>query len=318
MTYMLVEKVDTTGHGCIENCVYEDKENPGSRLCFQTGEQPVTCMIEHEGCKCGIKKDSYETENEYPWLVFVTSLYGGVCGGSLIASDWVLTAATCLENHLFTDNASEVRILLGYQWLSSTHLAEQSKNIGVTQIIKHPHYKKTIQFDNDVALLRLAHPADLFTFTPACLPDFGQDFTGRAAWRVVWGANADAPIPGSHEFIYTISGKLEEKEMEIVNNNECSRLAWDNENQTMTNGMMCANSSLTTSAGTRVHCSGPRGGPLTVDVGGQHTLIGLGSFSPRNCEKVGTVGYYANVAFFRNWIDASISNFGTTTFCSVY
>ena len=49
VTYMLVEKVDTTGHGCMENCVYEDKENPGSRLCFQTGEQPVTCMIEHGG-----------------------------------------------------------------------------------------------------------------------------------------------------------------------------------------------------------------------------------------------------------------------------
>ena len=114
----------------------------------------------------------------------MTSLYGGVCGGTLIASHWVLTADSCLENHLFTGNASELRILLGYQWLSFSHMADQSKNIKVTHIIKHPYYKKTIQFDNDIALLRLAEPADLNTFTPACLPDFGQDFTGHAAWRV--------------------------------------------------------------------------------------------------------------------------------------
>ena len=72
MTYILVEKGNTRQYNCIENCVYEDKQNPGPRFCFKTGVHPVTCKREHgkifqdkltvvqlfQGYKCGVKKSS--------------------------------------------------------------------------------------------------------------------------------------------------------------------------------------------------------------------------------------------------------------------
>ena len=52
MTYVLVEKGDTTAYNCIDNCIYEDKEDLGSRFCFKTGEQPAACIREYGRIPC--------------------------------------------------------------------------------------------------------------------------------------------------------------------------------------------------------------------------------------------------------------------------
>ena len=52
MTYVLVEKGDTTAYNCMDHCVYEDKGNPGSRFCFKTGEQPAACIREYGRISC--------------------------------------------------------------------------------------------------------------------------------------------------------------------------------------------------------------------------------------------------------------------------
>ena len=54
--YVKVDKKDTSSHGCIDSCVYEQLNNPGLRYCFRKGGAvPAKCS---EGepdlslCKC--------------------------------------------------------------------------------------------------------------------------------------------------------------------------------------------------------------------------------------------------------------------------
>merc|ERR1719260_251800 len=44
VTYELVDERDTSGYGCISNCVYKPVGgNSGSAFCFKRGNLPVTC-----------------------------------------------------------------------------------------------------------------------------------------------------------------------------------------------------------------------------------------------------------------------------------
>ena len=45
--------------------------------------------------------------------------------------------------------------------------------------IIHESYQSPTIFSNDIALLKLAEDIDLTTYTPACLPTYGADYTGQ-------------------------------------------------------------------------------------------------------------------------------------------
>ena len=45
--------------------------------------------------------------------------------------------------------------------------------------IVHESYKNPKANSNDIALLKLAEDVDLTTYTPACLPTSGADYTGQ-------------------------------------------------------------------------------------------------------------------------------------------
>ena len=59
---------------------------------------------------------------------------------------------------------------------------------------------------------------------------------------------------------------------------------------------------------------GDSGGPLTVDVGGQHVLIGDVSFGEK-CGLEGKYGVYGDVAYFRAWIDSTVSENDGAKYC---
>merc|ERR1719153_1434007 len=123
-------------------------------------------------CQCGVKGGSangrivggQETEqHEYPWQVGLVSRNGRSpqCGGTLISSTHVLTAAHCTQT-----DASSIRVLLGEH-----NIADSVFNrVDVAEIINHPDYDGRTT-DNDYAILRLSQAV---TFTnevaPACLP----------------------------------------------------------------------------------------------------------------------------------------------------
>jgi len=346
--YNLMAVGDTSKYGCLNGCIYRDRNQPGKKFCFKDGPLQAQCKRDM-GCRCGMKKkskriiDGQETEvNEYPWMTFVFNpKVQGVCGGSLIASRWVLTAAHCILN-MTTKTMFKPEDLVVFLGFHDT--TPPAFNIGptaqeplrtvrsVTEIFCHPSFDRLFPMDNDVALLYLQMPVDLYTYTPVCLPEPESVMgliPGRPAWLVGWGGNASyfnaSMFPPIRE-ITSFPFKLQEKKLFLVDSMTCGRI-WQNEPIYtpdgpfkgaffITNGMVCANSSNSEGQEIAGGCMGDSGGPLTVeDQGGRHILIGDVSFGPSPCEKVGTPGVYGNIAYFRGWIEYVMRRFGEPEIC---
>merc|ERR550519_47196 len=62
-------------------------------------------------------------------------------------------------------------------------------------------------------------------------------------------------------------------------------------------------------------CQGDSGGPFTVDVEGQHRLVGVVSWG-FGCAKAGLPGVYSSVSAQRDWVDQKINDNGGASFCS--
>merc|ERR1719369_279277 len=300
VSYTFVEERDTTIFNCLSNCVYQkDGESEGQLFCFAAGELEATCEVQ-EGCKCGVKKTSRivggsETEiNEYPWMAKFGSFF---CGGTLIASQWILTAAHCITGLA----AGDITMVLGeHDLLSQSESLIPRKEVSVTTVIGHPDYKwNSSGYFNDIALLKLSEEVDLNVYIPACLPSTSDNFEGKKAWVYGWGATSEG---GS------TSPKLLEVEVTVVSNSVC-KTAMSQYGYLIDNSMVCAGGE----AG-KDSCQGDSGGPLTVDVSGQHYLIGDTSFG-YGCGREGTYGVYGDVAFFRSWIDTTIRNNGGAKYC---
>ncbi|XP_023341783.1 venom serine protease [Eurytemora carolleeae] len=101
-------------------------------------------------CVCGLPNDNgkivggLETEvNEYPWMAFLrfktASVQAFFCGGSLISSRWVVTAAHCSQKA-----PGDVEVRLGEHDRTSTSESQITINVGVEKIFNHPGYTSGI------------------------------------------------------------------------------------------------------------------------------------------------------------------------------
>jgi len=261
------------------------------------------------GCKCGIKKTSRivggaETEiNEYPWMASIAdSQESQFCGGTLIASQWVLTAAHCMfkdQAGTQPQTAGELLVVLGEHDLLTEGEASKipKKAVKVSKIINHKDYNSPSSTNNDITLLQLAEEVDMNVYTPACLPSTADNFEGKNAWVYGWGTT---------DYGGASSNKLLEVEVPVVSNTVCAAAMPE---FTITDSMLCAGG-----VAGKDGCQGDSGGPLTVDVDGKHVLIGDVSFGNK-CGLAGKYGVYGDVAFFKTWIDTNVGENGGATYC---
>jgi len=258
--------------------------------------------------KCGMKKTKNskivggnETEVlEYPWLVGLAyddgSWFG--CGGTLVAAEWVVTAGHCVRNYSETlpslpqGEKSPTKLFIGEHNLKQTLSGEKRKLLDIENYA-FP------QSSSDLALVKLKEKVDLKEYTPACLPQQGQSFVGKIGNSVGWGKTImSAEDEGFQDYVQDVA-------IPIVTNQVCAA----GNNDLIEADEICAG------ADGKSPCNGDSGGPLTVEVDGQHVLAGAVSRGSSDvCGLPGTYEVFASVAFYRDWIQETMDLNGGATF----
>ena len=185
----------------------------------------------------------------------------GHCGGTLVASKYVITAAHCVWNRNSNTwwKPSQLLLTIGEHWLESD-LEPYESLVSVSSIIPHESYDKDpVRPNNDIAVLELAKEVDIEKYTPACLAkSTDSDYAGELAKVYGWGATVEGSKEGHHT--------LQEVDVPVVSNAKCSQAM----SHHITPGKLCAGGQLGKDA-----CQGDSGGPLTYKTSsGQHVLIG--------------------------------------------
>ncbi|CAM9819849.1 unnamed protein product [Bubo scandiacus] len=220
----------------------------------------------------------------WPWQV---SVYHGSqhrCGGSVLARDWIVTAAHCVHSY---------RRLQASAWLVFagiiTHGSiKQEAGLSVKKIIYHPLYNDN-SLDYDIALMKLQVPLN---FTDAihavCLPPSHQDlFQGTQCWVSGWGSTR----PDQAQVTETLKEAL----VPLIGTKRCnSSCVYAGE---LTARMLCAGHLR----GTIDACQGDSGGPLVCRDDFAWRLVGIVSWG-QGCAEPNRPGVYTNVAQLLPWI----------------
>ncbi|XP_048055252.1 tryptase-like isoform X1 [Megalobrama amblycephala] len=227
-------------------------------------------------------------DGSWPWQVSLhSSTYGGhFCGGSLINSEWVLTAAHCLPSV----STSNLRVYLGRRTQQGTNANEVMRT--VRTIIVHPSYNSKTN-DNDIALLRLSSVVTFNNYIrPVCLAAQNSVFSaGTSSWITGWGdvqAGVNLPAPGN----------LQETMVPVVANTQCNNLLGSG---SVTNNMICAG--LT--QGGKDTCQGDSGGPMVSQQCTVWVQAGITSWG-YGCADPNSPGVYTRVSQYQTWITNNI------------
>ena len=239
-----------------------------------------------------------DADREYPWMVALYKSGDFICGGVLISSNWVATAAHCVYESDDEDgdatayDASYYSLIIGESThYSSTSLAESA---GVTvhslsSVVIQPNYDSD-EYDYDVALLELDtsyyQPGPALTIAT----QFNEMEEGDLLTTIGYGVLSTDDDASPEDKIPTT---LQEADLPYVPENQCY---WSSYGLT-TDNMFCAGYS----DGTNIDsCSGDSGGPVFRTLDGQLSLVGLVSWGTSSCSDY--PGVYTNVSNLRSWI----------------
>ncbi|XP_013877216.1 serine protease 56 isoform X2 [Austrofundulus limnaeus] len=222
----------------------------------------------------------------WPWLVNLQLDGGLMCGGVLVDSSWVATAAHC-----FAGGRGESYWTAVVGEFDITKADPNEQVLKVNRIIPHPKFNPKT-FNNDIALVELTSPAVLSQHvTPVCLPSDTDPPTGSPCLVAGWGSlYEDGPS----------ADVVMEAKVPLLPQSTCkSTLGKD----LVTNTMLCAGYL----SGGIDSCQGDSGGPLIYQdpFSGRFQLQGITSWGD-GCGEKGKPGVYTRVSAFTDWIQAEI------------
>ncbi|XP_063230510.1 transmembrane protease serine 9-like [Bacillus rossius redtenbacheri] len=236
--------------------------------------------------KSGIVGGEIATPHSFPYMAFVdmTEQPAGTaqCGGTIIDSEWILTAAHCLDGTVYP-----AEVTVG----SYDTYDEASPAVTITSfdLFQHPGWNRTTR-ENDVGLIKLVEKIKFNAFVqPIRLPARSQqeeNYVGLQATIVGWGRTSDSSSLLSEELRYV--------NVPVISNLNCSAQFGD---VNVTDSQIC-----TSGAGGRNPCNGDSGGPLVVrEADGNATEIGIVSFGESFCA-TGYPAVFTKISRHLDWI----------------
>merc|ERR1712223_892438 len=211
--------------------------------------------------------------NEYPWQVSMWIDRSHFFGGTLINSEWAVTAAHCVDLQ-YRDHFRRITVSLQDH---NVDVFNESKNMfrKLKRIVRFPTYDENF-LHGDLALLQFDSPVPLSQLVlPACLRKGDDTWAFRNAIITGWGytevTKKSKPRP-------TTSSVLREAEQYILPQELCHKFS----PFPITPRMICT---FKGPLGTETTCQGDSGGPLVVNNGtNQFVLVGATSFGVSACE----------------------------------
>ncbi|XP_077579019.1 transmembrane protease serine 5 [Stigmatopora nigra] len=222
----------------------------------------------------------------WPWQVSLYYSNRHTCGGSIITSQWIITAAHCVHNY----RLPQVSSWAVYTGVVTRSLAKTTARMGhaVEKIVYNKNYNH-LSHDSDIALMKLRTPLNFSdTVRPVCLPQYDYDPPGGTqCWISGWGYTQP---DGVHS-----SDTLKEATIPIISTNKCNSSCMYNGE--ITPQMLCAGYT----EGKVDACQGDSGGPLVCQDDNVWRLIGVVSWG-NGCAEPNHPGVYTKVATFLEWI----------------